>query len=292
MFGSAPTDLVLYQAADEWQPTTRRRAVGYLYGPLCSMHLPRKQVHLGPNEDHVLRFGQFSLVLQPGYLDLGEGPEKQPLPYGSVARQLMLAINRRALAVAKSPLVDLGSGPRSLLREMGHDSGGRRYERLQASLRGLIAMHMTATEGGGGVKNLRIISDADAWKSSPKGRWCQQLLLSDEYWCALCESAVPLDLDAINMIRGSPLAIDIYIWLCVRLRTIVGPPVFLNWHVLKRQFGPDYLNMRDFRHDFQKRFGQAVAAYRPSPRVELLPTGVNLWRSPSPVPPLKLGKSL
>ncbi|XUP34989.1 replication protein RepA [Xanthomonas axonopodis pv. vasculorum] len=102
------------------------------------------------------------------------------------------------------------------------------------------------------------IESFDAWLTQEKQRslWPGQLSLSRIYY-ETRESAVPLDNRALQALKGSSLALDLYAMLAHRLHRIEGRAVQLHWHQVKDQFGQEYHGINGAK-DFKRKFLTAL----------------------------------
>lgn len=78
------------------------------------------------------------------------------------------------------------------------------------------------------------------------------------------------------------MALDLYMWLAYRLRSLEGEKA-ISWTALKGQFGGGVNAMRNFKPLFNENLQLALGVYR-SANVLTTPTGVVLRPSPPPVP--------
>jgi hypothetical protein len=78
------------------------------------------------------------------------------------------------------------------------------------------------------------------------------------------------------------MALDLYMWLAYRLRSLDGEK-HVSWTALKGQFGGGVNAMRNFKPLFSENLQLALGVYRTA-NVVLTPTGVLLRPSPPPVP--------
>jgi len=108
--------------------------------------------------------------------------------------------------------------------------------------------------------------------------WSPTLVMSSEFFREITRSAVPVDLRAIQQLKRSPLAIDIYIWLTYRM-SYLRRPCLIPWKALKNQFGADYSRSRDFRRGFLAHLGEVLHVY-PNARVGQTDPGLLLYPSP------------
>ena len=103
------------------------------------------------------------------------------------------------------------------------------------------------------------------------------LVHSRQFFHEISRSAVPVDLRAIELLKSSPLAIDIYIWLTYRM-SYLRQPCTIPWKGLENQFGAAYSRSRDFPGSFCTHLHEVVDVY-PSVRLRQTDTGLLLYRS-------------
>jgi hypothetical protein len=109
------------------------------------------------------------------------------------------------------------------------------------------------------------------------------LELSPDFYDTLREHAVPLDYRALGALKHSALALDIYTWLAHRLcRVNKISGVKLSWENLREQFGQEYGDPRNFKHEFKTALHQVLAVY-PDARVGEVIGGLMLCPSPPPL---------
>jgi len=109
------------------------------------------------------------------------------------------------------------------------------------------------------------------------------LELSKDFYDTLAEHAVPLDYRALSALRHSALALDIYTWLAHRLcRVTKSDGVKLSWENLREQFGQEYANTKNFKHEFRDVLRQVCVVY-PDARIEQTPGGLILYPSRPPL---------
>ncbi len=73
--------------------------------------------------------------------------------------------------------------------------------------------------------------------------------VSDNFY-QIALKAMPIDLRAIKALRQSPKALDVYMWLTLRLSHLQNP-LDLTWKQLKEQFGEEGEELDDFRTHFK-----------------------------------------
>lgn len=89
--------------------------------------------------------------------------------------------------------------------------------------------------------------------------------------------AIPVDLRPLRLLKRSPLAIDIYLWLTYRM-SYLQRPCLIPWEALRNQFGADYVRPRDFRQRFLGSLRRVLRVY---PRARVFHAARELWLFPS-----------
>jgi hypothetical protein len=119
--------------------------------------------------------------------------------------------------------------------------------------------------------------------------WPGEIELSERFYDTLREFAVPLSRESLTALKGSSLALDTYTWLAYRLwRVKRGAGEKVSWANLHEQFGHEYDDVKNFKKRFVIALRTACAVYADA-RVELVPGGVLLRASPSPIPRVWIG---
>jgi hypothetical protein len=103
-------------------------------------------------------------------------------------------------------------------------------------------------------------------------------LLGHEFFDEITKSAVPIDRRALKVLKRSPLALDIYVWLTYRM-SYLRRPSLIPWSALQGQFGAEYARLTDFRCRFLKALRLVLHVY---PRARLRQSVRGLWLRPSP----------
>jgi len=211
------------------------------------------------------------------------------LPYGIYPRLILAYLTTQAVRI-KSRESDLGRTPDDLARRLGlapisgprgtskrlHDQLHRllstrfhwRYSkdfRTQESGRGLI----TSSE-----PTLELLKAC--FRRRPP-TWTPELVLSRQFFQEITRCAVPIDLRAIEQLKGSPLAIDVYIWLTYRM-SYLHRPSLIPWRALQNQFGANYARPRDFRRRLLTHLRSVIHLY-PNARVRHTVGGLVLYPS-------------
>src|SRR5262249_53508445 len=148
-------------------------------------------------------------------------------PYGTIPRLLLFWITTEAV-LTKSPKLELGNSYSSFLRDLGLDpktGGGRRGDahrtriqsrRLFTTRISFIQELSTSTLEGEARMHMSVARRSVLWwdPKSPDQMdlWGSWVELSDDFFRAITASPVPLDLRALQALKRSPLALDLYAW--------------------------------------------------------------------------------
>ena len=223
-----------------------------------------------------------------------EAPRSIGLPYGVYPRLILACLTTQAIRT-KSRAIDLGRTPNDFARKIGVTpiSGPRgTTTRLLDQLQRLCSTRLTwryskdfrnqKTGSGFIVTNdHRLQNLADRLLRRPRS-WRPRAVLSHELFPEVTRSAVPVDLRAIQHLRRSPLAIDIYVWLTYRM-SYLRRPCLIPWEALENQFGSGYSRARDFRRRLLEHLGTVVGLYSTA-RLQTNSSGLLLLPSPAHVP--------
>ncbi len=261
--------------------------LAFMHSVLCQVGLPRSRVD---GHEFTRRQGAAWINVQAGYLDEGDGQVRQPVPYGPMPRIALAWVSTYAKR-HNTPEVPIGDSASAFLRELGKaTSGGARggYSTLRMQMHALAACRLQFGYKGR-TFNGQPIQQFDAWiaskDSGQKSLWPGLLVLSDQYFKELQAYGVPLDTRALQALKGSALALDIYTWLAHRLHRLDVCGQWLSWNHLFGQFGQEFTGLRPL-NDFQKKFKPALRdalAVYPAARVKLDASGLLMLPSQPPV---------
>ncbi len=101
--------------------------------------------------------------------------------------------------------------------------------------------------------------------------------LSDEFFEEVTNRPVPLDMQALRLLKGSPMRLDIYVWLTYRM-SYLRRPTAVTWDQLRLQFGTQAQTRaarHAFKNDFLGHLTRVLAVY-PAAQVEETDTGLRL----------------
>lgn len=269
---------------DTEQPTGDDMA--FTHAVLCQVGLPRSKVNA---REFLRRSGAAWVNIQAGMLDEGNGPVLQPIPYGPMPRLIIAWVSTYAKR-HNTREVPIGDSASEFLRLIGMDDQGARYVTLRKQAHALAACRMQLGYKGR-TFNGQPVEQFDAWISNQftnqKALWPGVMTLSDGFFKELLIHGVPLDNRALQALKGSALAIDVYTWLAHRLHRIEGGCTKLSWSALVSQFGQEYQGsdiQRNFKKCFVPALDAALAVY-PKAKVKRVDGGIALEASPPPIRP-------
>ena len=259
--------------------------MAFTHAVLCQVGLPRAKVE---GREFMRQPGAAWANVQAGYLDEGKGPVLQPIPYGVMPR-LGLAWVSPPPGRTREGDLPTGPGPADSRRPGGRERDARRYTTLRKQMHALAAARLQLGFKGR-TYNGQPVQQFDAWVSNKdtqqRALWPGVMVLSEDYYGSLIESAVPLDNRALHALKGSALALDVYAWLAHRLHRIEGRGVTLHWKALREQFAQEYRGKdpdKDFKGEFLPALKKVLAVY-PQAKVKRVTGGVLLIGSPPPIP--------
>lgn len=265
--------------------------LAFTHAVLCQVGLPRSKVD---GREFLRQSGSAWVNVQAGVLDEGHGPVLQPIPYGAMPRLALAWVSTYAKRHGTRE-VPIGESASEFLTLLGQPAtGGPRgsYTTLRKQMHALAACRLQLGYRGR-TYNGQPVEQFDAWTGNrdthQKALWPGVMVLSDSYFQELKENGVPLDNRALQALKGSALALDIYTWLAHRLHRINGGHLELHWKSLREQFAQEYQG-KDADKDFKKAFLpalRAVMAVYPQAKVKQITGGLLLLPSPPPVQKLR-----
>lgn len=287
LFGSLPSNIkalttIANRAVDAGPPD-------YLPAFFCHVGLPRSNFD-GLSFER--QSGTVSLQIDAGKTFDGQGWQQQPIPYGAIPRLALIHITSEAVRT-QSPIVDVGTSVYAFLEALGvgNNQAARQNARKQMIALGACHMRLGRVLERDGKRFAQTVDakpfkQFEAWISdtgSQQTLWPTSLTLSEPFFDAIVNSAVPLRHDALAQLSGSALALDIYSWLAHRLCRVKRSGVDISWAALAEQFGQEYQDRKNFKRRFVAQLHNVLKAY-PEARVQVIYGGIRLETSPTPIP--------
>lgn len=265
--------------------------LAFMHTIMCQVGLPRSKVD-GTSFER--QSGNAALLVEAGKLWDGQQFVQQPIPYGSMPRLMLAWMNTYAVRF-KTQEIPVGDSASDFLRMLGKGTNGGRngsFATFRKQVQALSACRMTLGFNANGKAHTyegKPIKRFEAWlnnTSEQRSFWPASIAFSDEYFNTLVDHAVPLDMRALMALKGSALAMDVYVWLAERLHRIEGRPIILHWKSIRAQFAQEYQGKdpnKDFRDAFLPQLKKVLAVY-PQAKVKQVTGGLMLMASPPPVP--------
>jgi hypothetical protein len=221
-------------------------------------------------------------------------PPSVGLPYGSYPRLVLAWLTTEAVRT-KSPEIRLGPTFSTFMYRLDLTPvTGKRgtVPRLRDQLHRLFSTTVRWTyqdegQGRAGGRGYVIAGEHQLWWSPPDQAqqtcWRSKVVLGREFFEEATRCAVPVDLRALRLLKRSPLALDIYVWLTYRM-SYLRRPCLVPWDALRQQLGADYTRRADFRMRFLRSLALVLQIY---PRARALEEvrGLSLFPSRSHVAP-------
>ena len=193
------------------------------------------------------------------------------LPYGSIPRMLFAWITTSTISQKHpSPEIDLGKSFSSFLKKLRLQNGGGvrgnstrvRDQMMRLLTCTISSVYHDQNKGVCQSDQFLISRSFQLWwnplQPGHKGFLPNsKITLAKDFFEELIKSPVPIDFEAFNHLRRSPLQMDIYIWLTYRF-SFLKKETFIPWELLKHQFGCDYAVDSEGTRNFKKKFIQAL----------------------------------
>lgn len=265
----AQLELIETAAAIREQPDAAERAFMARQLVLCT--LPHSDP--GNVEAWTRRTGNGSLTIQRGWD--AEANRSIGYPYGTLPRLLLYWITtevqhtktRTDLTSDEKRTLQLGRSLNDFMRAVGlnpNTGGGKRgdgkrlHNQMDRLFASRISFQQTFTDDphrhGKAWLNMDVAPRGELWwnpRTPEQGAlWQSWIQLGQEFYSALVALPVPVDMRALRALKRSPLALDLYAWVCFRAFVIVQkkqPAQFIAWETLMRQLGTDYNTSKDFK---------------------------------------------
>jgi len=231
-------------------------ALGFMARALTLATMPHSKP--GSNE-FVRKNGSFTMTMI--------APSVVGLPYGSTPRLLLAWLTTEAVRTKEKELV-LGDSMSAFMRELGLVATGGRWgsiTRLKSQTRKLFGStihcnYIDKLPDGvihESMLNLQIAADADLWwqpnNPDQTGLFDSTVTLTQPFFNEIIKSPVPIDMRALKVLKQSPMALDIYVWLTYRM-SYLRKRTEIPWPALQAQFGSSYPMTAQGTRDFKKSF--------------------------------------
>lgn len=277
-------DLIEAHLAIEAEDAKSAGTLGFMTRALAIATLPHRKL---AEDRFVRKNGDFTLTMLTAH------PEG--LPYGTLPRLLLTWVATEAVQ-KKERVLSLGTTLASYLNELGlHSTGGKRGDitRLKHAMTTLFSAIISCRYEGKdswALQNVLLADKVEWWQPQSQdeaGAWQSRLQLSEPFFKECLDHPLPVDMRAMKVLRQSPLALDIYVWLTHRM-SYLSKRTTIPWVSLSGQFGAGYAindqGLRDFKRAFLRELKNVVAIY-PEAKLSESRNGLVLYPSPTHVLP-------
>ena len=220
------------------------------------------------------RQGQMSLYLTAGQLMDADGNwVKQPLPYGSRARLMLLHTCSEAKRNG-SPVVPMENSLSGFMKSLGLQVTGGKNGSLNSfkqQVNALAACNMSIGhfdgKGASGTISTKPFSKIEQvfFKNdgSQQMLWPETLELSPEFYATLSKHALPVNMHAVRAFSSSARKLDILFWLGFRIRGEGNSSI--SWKAPHEQFGDGYSRLDNFKRDFVREMNEIKEVFEKLP---------------------------
>ena len=290
---SRTRDLLDAATEIEQQDAREAGAVGYAARLWAQLSLPYKD----PRDAGlwIRRNGSLTLRVMPGMVG-AKGSESLGYPYGVLPRYILTWMSTEAVRT-RSPELQLGNSLNDFMRRLGLTATGGRngtITRLNDQMRRLLTSSMYVEDNREGDSrwgiagaHFSVATGFKLWyddkdRTAEKPLWGSTITLGDAFYESIVAAPVPVDTRALAALAGSPMKIDMLVWLSHRLG-YVRRTQLVPWASLAEQFGSDYARLRDFKSIVLKQLRDVLAVY-PGANVNVTDDGLLLSPSPTAIP--------
>lgn len=254
--------------AIEAQDAKEAGVIGYMARALVQATMPHKNPGDVPAWGR--RNGDFSMVMQPGYIMNKNNEAKSVgLPYGTRPRLVMAFISSEAVKTKNREIV-LGRSLSQFMERIDLQPTGGRWgtvpmlkEQMKRLFSATVSFHYQnqVAEISSGFKIAsQTILFWDSKSPSQTALWESTVTLTEEFYKEITQHPVPINMDALSVLKGSSLALDIYCWLTYRM-SYLKQDIEIPWELLALQFGSDYTELRDFKKNFLFQLRKVLTIY-------------------------------
>ena len=218
------------------------------------------------------------------------------IPYGTYPR-LILSWLASEIVKSKSREIVLGQSLSDFMKNLGLQVTGGKWgtiSRFKDQLKKLFSAHISFSyeDKSSGIwyhTAMNIAEDAqifwDPTKPEQIDLFKSKILVGESFYNEIANTPIPVDIRAINALKDSSLALDIYFWLTYRL-SYLNSPVDLSFENLQMQFGVGYSDTSQSKYEFKRKFLlqlKKVLTIYPQAKLKVKDKSILLFPSPTHV---------
>jgi hypothetical protein len=265
-----------------------RGDLGYYSSIFTITNLP----HRDPGPDTTCwtrRNGHACLVVRPGLIPGQDGTLiSVGIPYGMWPRLLVLYLSTEAVRT-QSPRIELGSSLSDFFGRLKIAPDTRRVQMLRRQALRLFSASIQFTFANSELMaggSAQVAAQYLLWHSTnddnPRPHDVSHVILTSRFFRDLLDHPYPVDIGAVQGLRQSPLALDLYLWLPHRLRALKAPRTLL-YDDLAKQLGSQYFKIGEFARHCRHALRLVQLFWYPLRYQEVL-GGIRFFPSDLPVP--------
>lgn len=253
--------------------------IAYVPAALVLTTLPHSRVDSG---EYVRRNGHHLLTIT--------APAIVGIPYGVIPRLLLIWIATQ-VKLTRTRDINLGDSCRQFLHQLGIQSTGGKtgsIGRLRRQMASLLQCSISVSrrqESHDFEMGMRLTDFSSLWWM-PTGELTRQnniLRISELFYLEIVANSFPVDMRAIKVLRKSPMALDVYMWLTYRVYSLRRPCV-ISWEELSQQFGSKYTRLWHFEMAFTKYLERVKKVYPELIAYSVRGKGLHLYPSRTHIP--------
>ena len=273
-------NLISKSLAIEARDAKEAGALGFMARSLVQATMPHSKVNEGVFKR---KNGLFNLTILAD-------PEIG-IPYGSIPRLLIAWITTEAIRTKQREVL-LGRNLSKFMAQLDLIPTGGRWgtiTRLREQMKKLFSASISCSYDDGknwAIKNIQPVTQANLWwdpKSPDQATLFEStLIIGEEFFKEIISYPIPIDMEALKVLKRSPMAIDIYCWLTYRMSYLKNTTT-ISWETLEIQFGSNYERTRDFKRYFLNQLRSVLAVY-PDAKLGINERGIHLRPSNPHIP--------
>lgn len=267
------------------------RDIGFSHSILMQCFLPQKPLPANKRTWSV-QHGNATLEIDAGRIATATPGTFRAcaVPAGAKPRLILPYIVRHAIA-NQTRYIDLGRSLRHFMSDrLGIPVTGPNGKVLVREIEnvGMASFYLgTWNEAGYGTTASRVAAKVSIWAERNPDQsllWNPEMVLSGDFYEAIQEHRVPINMDHLRRLAKSPRRMDLYAWLSYRLpRVHKQRAVTIPLRQLQEIFAPDIESRRRFKQKLRQDLA-AIAQVYPRFRVEIHGDMLILRHSPPPIP--------
>ena len=174
------------------------------------------------------------------------------LPYGTYPRLILAYLATQAVKT-QSPVIHLGKSFSQFLKLLDIKRGGKQYQQLNKQLERTLSASFSWTyekDKRSSRINIQVSHQSQLWWDEKPAKdslslWDNYIELNHHFFKEIVRNAVPLDLRVLSVLKNSPLALDLYMFILWRIYKL-KKPAYISWESLQQQLGGQYADVNEF----------------------------------------------